>query len=91
MFLFEMNPNGIFLYYFQMPMLKPEDMSMIGLSLFTQLCGLARVANASLEKPLPDDQICGMDQLWGIALRAQNTDVSLNAIHYLNNHYISCK
>ena len=76
---------------FQMPMLKPEDMSMIGLSLFTQLCGLARVANASLEKPLPDDQICGMDQLWGIALRAQNTDVSLNAIHYLNNHYISCK
>ena len=36
-------------------------------------------------------QISGMDQLWGIALRAQNTDVSLNAIQYLNNHYINCK
>ena len=32
-----------------------------------------------------------MDQLWGIALRAQNTDVSLTAIQYLNAHYISCK
>ena len=32
-----------------------------------------------------------MDQLWGIALRANNTDVSLNAIQYLNNYYINCK
>jgi len=32
----------------------------------------------------------GIDQLWGIALRAQNTDVSLTAINHLNNHYISC-
>ncbi len=32
-----------------------------------------------------------MKQLWGIALRAQNTDVSLSAIHYLNNYYINCK
>lgn len=30
-----------------------------------------------------------MEQLWDIALKAQNTDVSLNAIHYLNNHYIN--
>jgi len=36
-------------------------------------------------------QVCGIDQLWGIALRAQNTDVSLNAIQCLNNHYINCK
>jgi len=36
-------------------------------------------------------QVCGIDQLWGIALRAQNTDVSLNAIQCLNNHYINCE
>ena len=33
----------------------------------------------------------GMSQVWGIALRAQNTDVSLTAIQYLNNYYINCK
>ena len=43
---------------FQMPTLKPEDMSMVGLNLFTQLCSLARVANASLDKPLSEDQVC---------------------------------
>ena len=32
-----------------------------------------------------------MDQLWGIALRARDTDVSLSAIQYLNNYYINCK
>ena len=36
-------------------------------------------------------QVNGMNQLWGIALRAQNTDVSLTAIQYLNNYYINCK
>ena len=74
-----------------MPMLKPENMSMLGLNLFTQLCSLAKVANASLEQPLPEDHISGMDQLWGIALRALNTEVSFNAIQYLNNYYINCK
>ena len=74
-----------------MPQVAPERMSMIGLNLFTQLCGLARSLNANSAVPLPDDQISGMDQLWGIALRAQNTDVSLTAIHYLNNYYIDCK
>ncbi|ELU04220.1 hypothetical protein CAPTEDRAFT_219867 [Capitella teleta] len=73
----------------RMCQLKPEAISMIGLNLFTNLCHLARIANASLDKPLPDDQINGMEQLWDIALKAQNTDVSLNAIHYLNNHYIN--
>ena len=32
-----------------------------------------------------------MDMLWKIALRAQNTEVSLNAIQHLNNHYINCE
>ena len=32
-----------------------------------------------------------MDQLWKIALCAQNTDVSLTAIQYLNSYYIKCR
>ena len=32
-----------------------------------------------------------MDMLWGVALRAHNTDVSFTAIQYLNNYYINCK
>ena len=48
----------VYVYFLlQMPTLKPEDMSMVGLNLFTQLCSLARVANASLEKPLSEDQV----------------------------------
>ena len=74
-----------------MPQVEPERMSMVGLNLFTNLCSLARIANAARQNPLPDEQICGMNQLWGIALRAQNTDVSLTAIHYLNNYYINCE
>lgn len=30
-----------------------------------------------------------MDQLWNIALRASNSDVSMNAIQILNNYYIN--
>ena len=41
----------------QMPTLKPEDMSMVGLNLFTQLCNLAKIANASLEEPLEEDKV----------------------------------
>ena len=74
-----------------MPQVAPERMSITGLNLFTQLCSLARMHNATSTQPLPDDLICGMKQLWGIALRAHNTDVSLTAIHYLNNYYIDCK
>ena len=36
-------------------------------------------------------QISGMEMLWGIALKAQNTDVSFTAIQYLNSHYINCE
>lgn len=34
-------------------------------------------------------KVCGMDQLWSIALRANNTDVSMTAIQILNNYYIN--
>jgi len=42
-----------------MPQLKPEDTTMIGLTLFNQLCQLARIANASLDNPLSDEQVLG--------------------------------
>ncbi|KAL5008333.1 hypothetical protein ScPMuIL_013914 [Solemya velum] len=77
------------LFLEKMPQLKPELMSMIGLNLFQQLSHLPRLANASFEDPLVDDQGCGMDQLWSIALRAHNTDVSMTAIQFLNNYYIN--
>ena len=34
-------------------------------------------------------KVCGMDQLWSIALKANNTDVSMTAIQILNNYYIN--
>lgn len=34
-------------------------------------------------------QLCGMDQLWGIALRAQSADISRAAIQYINSYYIN--
>ena len=43
----------------KMPQLQPEQMSMIGLNLFTQLCTLAKIANASLEHPLDEDVVSG--------------------------------
>lgn len=36
-------------------------------------------------------QLLGIDHLWAIALRAQNTDVSLTAINCVNHHYIYCE
>ena len=40
-----------------MPKLKPEDISMVGLNLFTQLCGLAQLADpAGHGKPM-DEQV----------------------------------
>ncbi|XP_041355094.1 ubiquitin carboxyl-terminal hydrolase 34-like isoform X3 [Gigantopelta aegis] len=72
----------------KMPQLRSETMSMIGLNLFQQLSQLARVANDSLDNPMSEDQVCGMDQLWSIALRATDKDVSMAAIQYLNLYYI---
>ena len=40
-----------------MPQLEPESMSMVGLNLFTQLCHLTRIANASLDNPLTEDKV----------------------------------
>ena len=40
-----------------MPQLKPEDTSMIGLNLFTQLCHLARVAAVSVDSSVGEEQV----------------------------------
>ncbi|XP_064621669.1 ubiquitin carboxyl-terminal hydrolase 34-like isoform X2 [Lineus longissimus] len=77
------------LFMEKMPRLEPENMSVIGLNLFQQLCHLARVANASFDEPMSEDVISGMDQLWQIALRAHNSEVSMSAIQYLNAYYIN--
>ncbi|KAK3093520.1 hypothetical protein FSP39_016701 [Pinctada imbricata] len=73
----------------KMPQLKPECMSMIGLNLFQQLSQLTRIADTSSEQPLSEDKMCGIDQLWSVALRANNTDVSITAIQILNSYYIN--
>ncbi|XP_078001097.1 ubiquitin carboxyl-terminal hydrolase 34-like isoform X2 [Glandiceps talaboti] len=74
------------IFYEKMPQLNPETISMTGLNLFHQLCSLARLANSSYDSTSTD--MSGMDQLWSIALRAQDTDVSMSAVQYINSFYI---
>ena len=41
----------------KMPLLEPESMSMLALNLYTTLCGLAKIANSSLSKPLDEEMV----------------------------------
>ena len=84
-------------------MLKPETISMLGLNLFSQLCQLSNISrtqpqalsNITINSSQGSSDNCGgsnsikMDQLWRIALCAQNTDVSMKAIQILNSAYFS--
>ena len=63
------------LYMKKLPSLEPETISMTGLGLFQQLCNLARLATAHLESPVKDVDIVGMNHLWRIALRVNNTGI----------------
>ncbi|WAQ96539.1 UBP34-like protein [Mya arenaria] len=45
------------LFLEKMPGLRPESMSMIGLTLFQQLSNLSRIANASSDNTLPEDKM----------------------------------
>lgn len=82
------------LYLKKLPELRPEEFSMVGLSLFQQLCSLARIAIAHFEKKcdslvsMNSSNVVGMYHLWKIALRAHNTEVSLTAIQYINMYYM---
>lgn len=76
---------------------------MLGLNLFSQLCQLSNISrtqhqalsNVSINSSQGSSDHCGaansikMDQLWRIALCAQNTDVSMKAIQILNSAYFS--
>ncbi|XP_033107296.1 ubiquitin carboxyl-terminal hydrolase 34-like [Anneissia japonica] len=75
------------IFFNKMPLLEADTISMTGLKLFQQLCSLARLANSSYDSPAVE--MPGIDQLWKIALRAKNTDVSISAIQYLNTYYIN--
>lgn len=61
------------LYLVHLPSLPPENFSMTCLSLFQQLCNMARVSAASMDAQGQDGYVVGMDHMWKIALRANNT------------------
>ncbi|XP_069360601.1 ubiquitin carboxyl-terminal hydrolase puf isoform X3 [Maniola hyperantus] len=78
-----------FLYVEKMPTLDPETISIMGLSLYQQLCNLARMAlGAGDSRDAAHPHTLAMDHLWKIALRANSTDVSMGAIQYLNSYYM---
>ncbi|XP_066257421.1 ubiquitin carboxyl-terminal hydrolase puf [Euwallacea similis] len=72
------------LYLHHLPSLPPEKFSMMCLTLFQHLCSL----HHHLESDDNDSTNIGMDHMWKIALRANNTDVSMAAIGYLNSYYM---
>ncbi|KAL8583540.1 hypothetical protein ACOMHN_054856 [Nucella lapillus] len=72
----------------KMPRLNPENMTMIGLNLFQHLSHLTRIS-ITPQRPLSEDQICGMDQLWEIILQARNQEVSMSATQYLNGYFLN--
>ena len=71
-----------FIHQEKLPALRPETMTMTGLSLLSQLSSLVRVADGGGEEQ------SNMDQVWRIALQACSTDVSMKAIHILNSAYL---
>lgn len=76
------------LYLKKLPELQPENVTMVGLGLFQQLCSLARIASHYEAISDLSVDVVGMSYLWKIALRATNTDVSLAAIQYINSYYM---
>lgn len=71
------------LYLIHLPSLSPENFSMTCLSLFQQLCNLARIATANMDTNGQDGYVIGMDHMWKIALRANNTGKFCNIDGYL--------
>lgn len=71
------------IYMKKWPELKPENISMVALTLFQQLFILGLSDEMRSEKA-----VMGMDNLWKIALRANDTEVSMAAIQYINTYYM---
>uniref|UniRef100_A0AAR5QD97 ubiquitinyl hydrolase 1 n=1 Tax=Dendroctonus ponderosae TaxID=77166 RepID=A0AAR5QD97_DENPD len=76
------------LYLHHLPSLPPEKFSMICLTLFQHLCGLHHLMTANLETEDKENRNVGMEHMWKIALKANNTDVSTTAIGYINSYYM---
>ena len=77
------------LYMHHLPSLSPEKFSMICLSLFQQLCSLNHLLAINMgTESVRESYNVGMDHMWKIALRANNTDVSMAAIQYINSYYM---
>lgn len=74
---------------FQLPSLAPDTFTMTGLTLLQQLFKM--FDNSSNVKCNNPDAVYGIDQLWEIAVQAQSTEVSMDAISYLNSLYINGK
>lgn len=64
--------------------MKPENISMVALTLFQQLFILGLSDELRSERA----DVIGMDNLWKIALRANDTEVSMAAIQYINTYYM---
>lgn len=72
------------IYRHKWPELKPEHISMVALTLFQQLF----IITLSDERRNDKTDVSGMDILWKIALRANDTEVSMAAINYINTFYM---
>ena len=73
------------IYRNKWPELKPENISMVALTLFQQLF----ILTLSDERRNNErSEVSGMDILWKIALRANDTEVSMAAINYINTFYM---
>ncbi|KAL9953976.1 hypothetical protein ACROYT_G041461 [Oculina patagonica] len=70
----------------KLPSLPAEKFSMTGLHLLQQLYKMFKYSDV---KPSDPTKLCGIDQLWNIAVQARSTEVSWAAISYLNSLYIN--
>ena len=77
-----------FIHREKLPELSPEAMTMTGLNLLSQLTTLVQMADTGDLETRTESETSSMKQVWSIALRAANTDVSMKAIHLLNSAYL---
>ena len=70
----------------KIPLLAPESFSMMALDLLQTLTQCL-ITSQQANRIKDVDQVA-IKQLWNIALRANNVDVSMNAIKHLNSYYI---
>lgn len=74
----------------KLPRLSPDSFSMMALELLQNLSGHLMINAQQLKAINKNAEVDSISirQLWDIALRAANTDVSMAAIRHLNSYYI---